>query len=102
MAHILTSDEAMGALRISSTDECPNLDMLLSAADDGIKAETGFDWAVITETYTAIDPTAKIAAMLLIISLNEGTDLPQTYGYKIGQLHAKALEMTQDVTTDSV
>ena len=93
MAHILTQEEAFSALRISSMDECPNLGLLMSAVDDGIKTETGKDWAADM----TIDPTAKLAASLLLICLKEGTDLPKSYGYKIVQLEAKALEAAQSV-----
>jgi len=87
--HILTPTEAYGALKISSAEECPNFEMFMSAVDDGIKTETGFDWAKITETYTTVDPTAKIAASLLLISLNDNLPVPAAYGYKITQLDAK-------------
>lgn len=89
--HILTQDEAFAALRISSADECPNLELLLSGVDDGIKTETGKDWAADT----TIDATAKLAASLLLICLNEGTELPKSYGYKIAQLDAKVKEAAQ-------
>lgn len=92
MAHILTNDEAFAALRISSADECPGLELLLSAVDDGIKTETGFDWTTLTTAYTAIDPTAKLAAQLMLIAMAEGTPLPTAYTYKIVQLDAKAKE----------
>jgi len=91
MAHILTQEEAFAALRISSTDECPNLELLMGAVDDGMKTETGKDWAADA----TIDPTAKLAASLLLICLNEGTELPKSYGYKIAQLDAKVKEAAQ-------
>lgn len=87
--HILTQSEAFNALHISSIDECPNLDMILSGVDDQIKSETGFDWKTLTSTYTAIDPTAKLCAAILLICMAEGTDIPQSYQYKIKQLYAK-------------
>ena len=72
MAHVLTNDEALNALRLTSTDECPNLEMLLSGVDDGLLTETGYDWSADT----TIDPTAKLAASLLIVSLFDGSPVP--------------------------
>jgi hypothetical protein len=89
MAHILTDAETVDTLRIASVGDIANKDMLLSAVDDGIKTETGHDWAADT----TIDPTAKLTASILLVSLYYGTDLPVFYTYKIGQLYAKALEM---------
>ena len=86
--HILTSDEAINALRISPTDECPNLELLLSAVDDGIQAETGHDWT----QDDSIDPTAKLAASLFLISLFSGAVLPAVYIQTIVKLDAKAKE----------
>lgn len=91
--HILAPDEAMGALRISSTDECPNLEMLLNSTDSELVSATGHDWT----KDTAIDPDAKTAAMLYLVSLNEGLELPQTYISKIIQLGAKAKGMAESV-----
>ena len=89
MAHILTDEEALSALRAGSPDEVPNFKMLLSAVDDGLLTETGRNWT----TDSTIDPTAKLAAMLLLISLNDGTPLPDSYRYKVVQLDAKAKAM---------
>ena len=88
--HILTRDEAINALRISSSNECPNLELLLLAVDDSVKTETGHDWA----QDDPIDPTAKLAASLFLISLFSGTDLPVMYGQTIIKLDAKEKEMT--------
>ncbi len=87
--HILKVDEAVETLRAASTDDIANLELLLSAVDDSIKTETGHDWV----QDDPIDPTAKLAASLLLISLYDGTDIPAVYNQKIVQLHAKALEM---------
>lgn len=87
--HILTNDDVVGALRIACVDDIVNLEMLLSAVDDGIKTETGRDWT----NDNPIDPTAKLAAALLFVNLYVGTNVPSFYNYKIVQLHAKALEM---------
>lgn len=90
--HILTQTEAFNALHISDVAECPNLDLILAGVDDQIKTETGFDWKTLTSAYTAIDPTAKLCATILLICTTEGTDIPQSYQYKIKQLYAKARE----------
>jgi hypothetical protein len=89
ITHILTDDEAVGALRMASADDIANKEMLLTAVDDGIKTETGHDWTADNP----IDPTAKLTASLLLISLYDGTDVPTFYTYKVAQLHAKVLEM---------
>lgn len=86
--HVLTQAEAFAALRISTADECPNLELILSAVDDGLKLETGHDWA----GDATIDPTAKICASIALICAAEGKELPQSYSYKIKQLEAKARE----------
>lgn len=85
MAHILTEEEAVGALRLTDQSDVPTLEMLLNAVDDGIEIETGRDWAADDP----INPTAKLAAMLLLISLNDGVAAPVAYGFKIAQLAAK-------------
>lgn len=87
MAHILTESEAVGALRAVSADEVLNLELLLSAVDDGLKTETGHDWAADT----TIDPTAKLAASLLLVCLYDGTEVPVFYTQKVTQLEAKVL-----------
>lgn len=89
MAHILTDQEAIAVLRLSSIDDCPTLEMLLDAVDDGLRTETGHDWA----SDAAIDPTAKLAASILLVSLNDGVPLPEAYRYKIVQLDAKVKEV---------
>jgi hypothetical protein len=85
MAHILTDTEAIEALRITAVNEVANYEMLMSAVDDGIKTETGHDWAADT----VIDPTAKLAAALLLTCLYDGIDTPSFYRYKIVQLDGK-------------
>ena len=87
--HILKPTEAVEALRVASVDDIANLELYLSSVDDSIKIETGHDWV----QDDPIDPTAKLAASLLLISLYDGTDIPAIYNQKIIQLHAKALEM---------
>ena len=91
--HILDSSEALSALRLTSADECPNLEMLLSDADSELESATGHNWAGDTTT----DPEAKVAAMLYLISVHEGNELPQSYTYKVMHLDAKAKEMADNV-----
>jgi len=86
MAHILTNDEALAVLRLTTADDCPNLEMLQSAVDDGLLTETGRNWAADA----TIDSTAKLAASILLVSLNDGTPIPDAYRYKIVQLDGKA------------
>ncbi|CAB1243742.1 conserved protein of unknown function [Ruminococcaceae bacterium BL-6] len=88
--HILTQVEAFDALRISSADECPNLEMLLDSTDEELKSATGRDWS----KDDPVDPDAKTAAMLYLISLDDGAEVPQTYISKTVQLGAKAKGMT--------
>ena len=88
--HILTQIEAFDALRISSADERPNLEMLLDSTDEELKSATGYDWA----KDEPVDPDAKTAAMLYLISLDDGAEVPQTYISKTVQLGAKAKGMT--------
>lgn len=92
VTHVLTQEEAFAVLRISSADERPNLELLLNAVDDGLKSETGRNWAEDEE----IDPTAKICASIMLICLDEGKEFPQSYIYKIKQLEAKAREITDE------
>lgn len=85
MAHILTDDEAIGILRISLKTDSPTFEMDLSGVDDDIKNATGYE----CETSEAADATAKVAAKILLICTVTGNPLPNSYGYKIGQLDAK-------------
>lgn len=86
MAHILTDAEALAALRINDKTECPNYDLLMSSVDDALLVETGHDWAADA----TVDPTAKLAASILLVALSDGADPPKAYQYKITQLDAKA------------
>lgn len=89
MPHILTDAEAMNALKISTYEECPEFELLQSAVDDGLLTETKHDWS----SDSPIDPTAKLAASILIVCLRDGTKFPDSYGYKVVQLDAKAKAM---------
>lgn len=68
---VLTVAEAAAALRISPVPDEENpdpvLDLVLPAVDDFLKTSTGYDWAA-DET---IDPTAKMAATMLLVQWYE-------------------------------
>jgi hypothetical protein len=66
---ILTDQEACDALHYTDIDQMPAKvkSILLPGIDCFIKDATGKDWGTLTDTYTAIDPTAKTAAMLLLM-----------------------------------
>jgi len=85
MAHILTDDEAIGALRMTAKTDSPTFEMDLSGVDDDIKSATGYK----CEDSEKADATAKAAAKILLICTVAGIPLPESYGYKIGQLDAK-------------
>lgn len=91
MAHILTDTEALGALRETATTDIPIFDMLMNGVDEELKTTTGHDWS----SDGTVDPDAKIAAMMLIISLRDGTTTSEAYRYKVTQLDAKAKEMSE-------
>jgi hypothetical protein len=86
VAHILTYDEALGAIRETSLENVQNLELLLSAVDDTIRDETGNDW---TED-EVIEPQAKLAASLLFANLYDGADLSKYYYQVIVKLTAIA------------
>jgi len=94
MPNILTQQEAINSIRIVQSSDCPELQTLMDAADDTIKSATGHDWSA-DET---IDPSAKMAARLLIIHLFFGSPLLDSYGMYIGQLDGKVAngEVSQD------
>lgn len=96
--HVLTQEEAVNALRITSAEDCPNLEMLLSSTDEELKSATGHDWAQ-DET---IDPDAKTAAMLYLICLSEGLETSKTYSGKIIQLDAKVKGMESGEQTNGI
>jgi hypothetical protein len=83
---ILTNQEAADVLRLPSTDD-PLVALTLPSIDDTIKSATGHDWAADA----AIDPTAKLAASLLLSSLYYGLPVPEFYTQQIGQLHGKVV-----------
>lgn len=63
--HILTDQEAADLLRCEVTD--PNMLLLLPLVDTHIKNATGRDWAADDP----IEPTAKTAAMILLVRWHE-------------------------------
>lgn len=89
MAHILAQQEALDALRATSDDPTPGLEVMLSGVDDYLESATGHDWTADT----AIDPKAKLAATILLVNLSQGTEPTATFTTLIGQLHAKVLEL---------
>jgi hypothetical protein len=99
---ILTLDEAASILDYTSPTEMPPKvsSVLLPAVDDFLKSATGKDWGTVTDTYTAIDPTAKMAAGVLLARWFEDPGmLGKAYDVGvlslIGQLEAKALQEKQ-------
>lgn len=87
MANILTQQQALNALRMVQASDCPELPDLMNAVDDKIRSETGHDWA----TDEKIDPSAYLAARLLIIHIHFGSPLLDSYNMIIGQLHGKVV-----------
>ncbi len=99
---ILTSQEARDLLDYAAEEEMPAkvTSILLPAIDQFIEDATGKDWGTITETYTDIDPTAKMAAGVLLVrwfdnpgQIGTSNDIGVTS--LIGQLNAKALQEAQ-------
>lgn len=96
---ILTAQEAASALDYTTADELPAKvqSIILPAVDNYLKDATGKDWGTLTETYTAIDPTAKMIAGVLLVRWFEN---PALIGKTnddgviamIGQLAAKATQ----------
>ena len=93
---ILTATEAYQSLDYTSADEMPEkvTSIFLPAIDNFLKDATGKDWGTLTDTYTAIDPTAKMIAGILLVrwvedpgQIGEVSDR-STLAF-IGQLQAK-------------
>lgn len=96
---ILTVQETTDVLRLDDGDY-PQLDTLLLAVNEYLKTATGFDWATLTDTYTEIDPIAKLCATLLLVQWFEnpamiGGDQEMEYGVTnlLIQLQAKGATM---------
>ena len=64
---ILTTDEALGILRMDSSGSSSALSVTLAAVDEYLKAATGHDWA----TDEPVDPEAKAAAQMLLVQWYE-------------------------------
>jgi hypothetical protein len=101
---ILTPEEAASVLDYTSPAEMPPkvTSLLLPAVDDFLKSATGKDWGAVTATYTAIDPTAKMAAGILLARWFENpTQVGATFDVGvlslIAQLEAKVLQEKQAV-----
>lgn len=67
-------------LRIETASDYPQLNILLPAIDDFIKTATGKDWGLDNP----IDPTAKIAATILLVNWFEN---PGAIGKADGVMH---------------
>lgn len=63
---ILTEAEAKDMMGFDQETTYPQLAIVLPGIDSYIKKATGFDWGTLTETYTKIDPVAKMAASILL------------------------------------
>lgn len=95
---ILTTEQARQALNFSSAADMPErvTTILLPGIDLVIKDATGKDWGTLTDTYTAVDPTAILAASALLVAWFEdpgmiGQISDGAIGL-IGQLKAKYLQ----------
>lgn len=99
---ILTDLEAANSLGYETAEEMPGrvISILLPAVDEYLKTATGKDWGVLTETYTIIDPVAKMAAGILLVRWFEDSDeVGNASGIGvtglIGQLQAKYHQESQ-------
>lgn len=106
---LLTPDEAANMLGYTSTAQMPPqvTSVLLPAVDEFLKSATGKDWSVLTTTYTQIDPTAKMAAGVLLVRWFENPGLvgkADDAGLLslIGQLAAKATQEAQALATTTI
>lgn len=101
---ILTNEEAAKLLDYETVDEMPEkvTAVFLPAVDDFLKNATGKDWGALTETYTVVDPVAKMVAGVLLVRWFEN---PAMIGKTnddgviamIGQLAAKATQEKQAI-----
>lgn len=92
---ILTEAEAKDMLDLDQETTYPKLAIVLPGIDSYIKKATGFDWGTLTETYTEIDPVAKMAASILLNQwyfnpLEMGKENYAVIGY-VAQLQAEIL-----------
>lgn len=99
---ILTAQQACDALNFSSPEEMPEkvTTIFLPAIDSFIQNATGKNWGDLTETYTAIDPVAIMAASVLLVQWIEDPGMigktgdPGVLGM-IGQLKARVIQENQ-------
>ncbi len=103
---ILTTQEAVDLLKYGSAENMPGdiNSVYLPAVDSFLKDATGKDWGTLTETYTEIEPVAKLTAGVLLIRWFRNPDLigkADDSGVLslITQLSAKVLQEQQAVET---
>lgn len=99
---ILTAQEVADLLDYTSVDEVPPkvMSVLVPAIGQFLFDSTGKDWVTLTDVYTQIDPTAKMAAGVLLVRWFENpaqigmgnTAVMRDSGFSslIGQLAARA------------
>lgn len=92
----------MEALNYTDPTQMPGkiMDILAPGVSQFIYNATGFDWGTLTDTYTAIDPLAILAACLLLqrwfeddAQIGQANDLGVIS--MLNQLHAKYLQMCE-------
>lgn len=101
---ILTTQDARDILGYDTNEEMPArvTTILLPAIDQHLQDATGKDWGTLTDTYAAVDPTAKMAASVLLTRWFDdpsqtGTNNDVGITSLITQLEAKALQEAQAV-----
>lgn len=99
---ILTEQEVADLLDYTSVEEVPPkvMSMLVPAVEQFLLDATGKDWTKLTDTYTAVDSTAKMAAGMLLVrwfenpaqvGMNNAAVLRDSgFSALIGQLAARA------------
>lgn len=104
---ILTEKEACEALNYMEIAEMPPkvLSILLPGVDEFLKSSTGKDWGTLTDSYTAIDPVAKMAAGILLVRwFEDSSEVGTASGIGviglISQLEAKHLQEVQKSTAE--
>jgi len=104
---ILTEQEACEALNYTEIAEMPPkvLSILLPGVEEFLTSSTGKDWGTLTDSYTAIDPVAKMAAGILLVRwFEDNNEVGTASGIGviglIGQLEAKHLQELQKTTAE--
>ena len=99
---ILTNQEAAELLNYDDVDQTPPkvTSIFLPGIDSFLRDATGKDWGALTATYAAIDPTAKMAAGILLVRwFEDSSEMSKASGIGItgliGQLKAKYLQEKQ-------